>query len=446
MSKSKKALLLSLLCLLFFAIAGVPIFFITTNDTSKNEGEILFGKAEKEYYLSRLDFVTEEQITGNEDKMDIERINRKNQEIQGYKDYVDKCYMQYWTQEEMETHQNRLRGCLGWVQMLEPEQTAEVKLAHGLYRLKNQMSADLEFCEKFKSEYVQEIYGEDYLSQPNFPVTELKKMVNGIEALRYDLIDEKIAFAEAMKKTTEYENAIRMLRPEWLSTEWEEWKAAQNPAPAEQLITQTIPLSELFRSICYGLHPNGDNVLTDDPNTVLRYGGSYAFPIECKRTFPDNGNRVSPYGIFKLDEGGYLYTFFHRHNAGWATDWIFIVKKPLYQKDFEAVQAGTKLDVVKQIDEGFAILLGTGTPFTALRQSVHIVDGGFLVIDYEMAEGDWPTDYYEPSDYLKNVVVKSKKFVPNGEMVLDYSDHYGTEYSKAVKYKLLEQDFPDKLF
>ncbi len=435
-----------LVALIIFIISLIVITIVWAIAFAFKHKVSFFGPADKKYYLARLDLVMEETITGNESPEEAERIEKKNQLIWEYEDYLDDCYMHYWTQDEFEGHHSRLRRKFFSIRQLEPELTAEVKFVGELDLLRLCIYGCLEMCDKYELEYVRDYDRSIYLLKQDLKTDELRKMVGDILALQDNLLVETITLDEAKKVAIGYAKTIRSWNAGWLLSEWEDRLAAEEPQPVDQLITQTISQGRIPVDFRYGLRDHQNvGILSDDNNRELTTYDEVGAPVECKRSFPDD-ETVSPYLIFKIEEGGYLYVFFHRIERSWRTDYVCIVKEPLTQKDFETVQAGDKLDEVKEIDKGFA--LGNWIDFVSIHQSVHIVDGGFLVIDYELPEGEWPIDVYNPDAYncLEKAVVKSKKFVPNGEMVLDYSDHHGTEYSKAVKYKLLEQDLPKNLF
>ncbi len=445
---SEKKKIWVLRALIIFITSLIVITIVSAIAFAVKHKVSFFGPADKKHYLARLDLVTEEQVTGNESPEEAERIEKKNQLIREYRDYVDDCYMQYWTQDEFKSHRSGLRLDLLFIRELEPELTPEVKFVSELYSLKGPVDSCLEMCNKYELEYVRDYDRSIYLLKQDLQTDELRKMVGDIETLQDDLLDETITLDEAKKTAIEYAKTIRSWNTGWLRLEWEERLAAEDPQPVDRLITQTVLQGTIGRDFQYGLkYDQNTYLLSDDNNIPLPHYYQREVPVECKRSFPDD-ETVSPYCIYKVEEGGYLYVFFHRTEKSWRTDYVCLVKEPLTQKDFETIQAGDKLDEVKEIDEGFAVSLGNWSDFVSIHQSVHIVDGGFLVIDYELTQGEWPIDLYSPDAYncLEKAVVKSKKFVPNGERVLDYSDHYGTQYSKAVKYKLLEQDFPKELF
>ncbi len=200
-----------------------------------------------------------------------------------------------------------------------------------------------------------------------------------------------------------------------------------------QLITKSVLQEEMMKFVYFG---GSDNF-----NIMLNHYDT-KFSVECIRMFEDDN--FAPYCIFRLEEGGYLYVFFHGGDL-WFTDYAFFVKEPLTYKDFDKVQTGSKLEIVEQIDEGFSSYLRTNSvPFGGLAKSVHLVEDGFVVLDYKLTEGEWSSISFESTEWLKNVVVKSKKFIPNGQVVLDYSKQLG--HKKVRSYKLLEQDLPKNLF
>lgn len=170
---------------------------------------------------------------------------------------------------------------------------------------------------------------------------------------------------------------------------------------------------------------------SDNLNTMI-YRLDAKFPMECVRSFDES----LPYCIYSLKEGGLMYVFFHDygHELKFA-DYVFIVKDVLSQSDFSNLKKGDLLSSVELIDDGMKRINAIKPDYLIYdKTSMHVVEGGFMVIKY-IPDTTMSKSIYDYKDYK----IDSIEFVPNGEgvVVKDFWDH-----EHEFKYEILEQDYP----
>lgn len=193
----------------------------------------------------------------------------------------------------------------------------------------------------------------------------------------------------------------------------------------DKLITTAYPQEELIRFLSY--------FESDNFNTVLDHLDEH-YPVECLRNFDDS----LTYCIYKLQEGGLLYVFFHGTSLKFA-DYVFVVKEPLTQDSFRKIKKGSNLADVEAVDPGTKLIHSTkkkqpyGMEYLWKKQTYHMVQGGFMAIQYT-------TDNWE--DY-GNYRVESIEFVPNGSPLIKGVNDEFYCLDGISTYRLLPQDYPD---
>lgn len=193
----------------------------------------------------------------------------------------------------------------------------------------------------------------------------------------------------------------------------------------DKLITTAYPQEELIRFLSY--------FESDNFNTMLDHLNEH-YPVECLRNFDDS----LTYCIYKLQEGGLLYVFFHGTSLKFA-DYVFVVKEPLTQDSFRRIKKGSNLTDVEAVDPGTKLIHSTkkkqpyGMEYLWKKQTYHMVQGGFMAIQYT-------TDNWE--DY-GNYRVESIEFVPNGSPLIKGVNDEFYCLDGISTYRLLPQDYPE---
>lgn len=196
----------------------------------------------------------------------------------------------------------------------------------------------------------------------------------------------------------------------------------------DKLITTSYPQKELISYIHF--------LSSENVNTMLIHLNE-EYPVECLRTFDDS----LPYCIYKLQEGGLLYVFFHGTPLKF-TDYVFVVKEPLTQDSFRKIKKGSTLAEVEAVDPGTKLIHSIkkeqpyGMDYLSFhKKSFHMVKGGFMSIHYT-------------GNDLEDFRVESIEFVPDGAVLNRISEYYMGEdfylgYSGDFAYSVLPQDYPD---
>ena len=210
--------------------------------------------------------------------------------------------------------------------------------------------------------------------------------------------------------------------------EMEEILGRSSTDSLENLITTAYPQEELISYVDYG---GSDNF-----NTMLYYLNT-KYPVECIRDFD---NASLPYCVYRLQEGGYLFIFFHGYELKFA-DYMFVVKESLTQRDFRHIRPGDSLADVEKMDTGTALYNRLHPEqIRTLPLTLHMVEGGFMKITYETAEtGDEAiaATEHNPQDYL----VKTVEFIPDGQILFTV-EWYDCDNNV---YHILPQDYPSDL-
>ncbi|GHV09523.1 hypothetical protein FACS1894217_13970 [Clostridia bacterium] len=194
------------------------------------------------------------------------------------------------------------------------------------------------------------------------------------------------------------------------------------------LITKTYSETELLKSWHFGGY---DDVVTQLWFLAKNYS------VECFRLF--SGISL-PYAVFELEEGGYLFAFFHKGNS---CDYAFVVKKPLTRKDFKSIKKGMTARDVEAVDPGFK----TYNEYAYLEylihlNTLHMVDDGFIRITYT---SDWESTAETPIPDLEALIVDKVEYLKNGTINPFDTSRFSLrelESRKPFAYTVLEGDYP----
>lgn len=190
----------------------------------------------------------------------------------------------------------------------------------------------------------------------------------------------------------------------------------------ETLITHSYPQKSIIETV---------NFLCSDNMSTLLNTLNEKYPVECLRTFQNSLDYV----IYRLDEGGYLYVFFHGTSLKFA-DCIFVVKKPLQKEDFSEIKEGSTLADVENIDPGVKLIHSISSYYLVEPMTYHMVQEGFVRIEYQSAPYHSTT-----AEYDVTAKVKSVRFIAPGEVLTTpREDFYPSK--TAYRYYLLPQDYP----
>ncbi|MDR1564569.1 MAG: hypothetical protein LBS74_06395, partial [Oscillospiraceae bacterium] len=151
----------------------------------------------------------------------------------------------------------------------------------------------------------------------------------------------------------------------------------------------------------------------------------------CRHALRTFDNSMS-YCVYKLNDGGACYVFFHGEPTFAFADYLFIVKKPLKKSDFLDLKVGDTISKVETIDEGMQAINSIQTDYLfPTKTSLHMVKDGFVKITYT-----------SKTDNIDDFKVKSIEFIENGsEINMNGFPEEVYYWAKPIFY-LLPQDYP----
>lgn len=187
----------------------------------------------------------------------------------------------------------------------------------------------------------------------------------------------------------------------------------------DRLIKTSYPQKELIASLSY--------LGTDNFNTSLHWLNNN-YPVECIRT-PQG---FLTYCVYKLEEGGLLFVFFHGEELK-SADYIFVVKEPLAKENFDGIQKGMTLADVEAVDPGTKLVNAIYTEYLTMGKTFHMVKDGFIAITYTQG-GRSPSSYVRVDIDMTAYQVDTVQFIPNGGVLNTFEEY---------KYSFLPEDYPD---
>ena len=204
MKKRTLYLLLGLLSVLIF-ITGIVILAPTINNANKrpassaDDGKMVFADRENEFCLGYLSNFKNESLTGNESPEEAERITRKNELIQEYKDYVGKLYGQTMTTEEYRSHYDHLMEMFQELFTLEPEPTPQEQLLSKVRILGSGLDDTLTFSKR----------DEEYRQVYNIDLPMLKTLITHLDTLEKQIENGEITYEQSLQ---EYDKCLEELK------------------------------------------------------------------------------------------------------------------------------------------------------------------------------------------------------------------------------------------
>lgn len=204
MKKRTLYLLLGLLSVLIF-ITGIVILAPTINNANKrpassaDDGKMVFADRENEFCLGYLSNFKNESLTGSESPEEAERITRKNELIQEYKDYVGKLYGQTMTNEEYRSHYDHLMEMFQELLTLEPEPTPQEQLLSKAKILRSGLDDELTLSKR----------DEEYRQLCNIDLPMLKTLITHLKTLQKQIENGEITYEQSLQ---EYDKCLEELK------------------------------------------------------------------------------------------------------------------------------------------------------------------------------------------------------------------------------------------
>ena len=204
MKKRTLYLLLGLLSVLIF-ITGIVILAPTINNANKrpassaDNGKMVFADRENEFCLGYLSNFKNESLTGSESPEEAERITRKNELIQEYKDYVGKLYGQTMTTEEYRSHYDHLMEMFQELFTFEPEPTPQEQLLSKVRILGSGLDDTLTFSKR----------DEEYRQLCNIDLPMLKTLITHLDTLEKQIENGEITYEQSLQ---EYDKCLEELK------------------------------------------------------------------------------------------------------------------------------------------------------------------------------------------------------------------------------------------
>ena len=191
-------------------------------------------------------------------------------------------------------------------------------------------------------------------------------------------------------------------------------------------ITKSYPQSDIISSMSFMAPFNA---------STRMYQLDKQFPIEYL-AMPKNSPR---YCVYNLNEGGELFVFFDFYDGGLQfVTHIFVVKNHLTKNDFEGIKNGMSLKDVESVDSGVKIINSINPTYLIYKQTLHMVDGGFVNIKYTGNNFDGKSFTYKDTNSYK---VESVEFIPNGSLV-SFPDEMSYDYvNGGCNYTVLDGDY-----
>ncbi len=157
------------------------------------------------------------------------------------------------------------------------------------------------------------------------------------------------------------------------------------------LITKSYETNQLISYICYRYSGNFDTML---------HHLDEKFPVQCIRKFDDS----LTYCVYKLEEGGLLFIYFHGNDDIAFANYAFVRKKVLYKKDFEKLNIGDSALDVEAIDSDAMLITHSIRTLLSDKISLHMVKEGFVKITYTTKSTDYNIENYKISniEFIKN--------------------------------------------
>ena len=204
MKKRTLYLLLGLFSVLV-VITGIVILAPTINNANKrpassaDDGKMVFADRENEFCLGYLDNFKNESLTGSESPEEAERITRKNELIQEYKDYVGKLYGQTMTTEEYRSHYDHLMEMFQELFTFEPEPTPQEQLLSKVRILGSGLDDVLTFSKR----------DEEYRQLCSIDLPMLKTLITHLDTLEKQIENGEITYEQSLQ---EYDKCLEELK------------------------------------------------------------------------------------------------------------------------------------------------------------------------------------------------------------------------------------------
>ncbi len=143
----------------------------------------------------------------------------------------------------------------------------------------------------------------------------------------------------------------------------------------------------------------------NDVTPLYELDGKY--PVEY---LTQQGN-AAPYCIYKLKDGGSMVIFFNEQSDSLRNvSYPFIVYDLLQKQDFDGLKPGMTLEDVLQIDKGLKTVLSRNCCTVLAKETLHLVEGGFIRIRYKGLE----MLYYQDNISWDMMTIETVEFIPNG--------------------------------
>ena len=160
---------------------------------------MLVEDRDREFLLGYLEHFKNESLNGSESPEEAERITRKNELIQEYKDYVAELYGQTMTTEEYRSHYDHLMDLIGEMLPLEPEPTPQEQLLSKAKVLRSGLDDELTFSKR----------DEEYRQVCNIDLPMLKTLITHLKTLQKQIENGEITYEQSLQ---EYEKCLEELK------------------------------------------------------------------------------------------------------------------------------------------------------------------------------------------------------------------------------------------
>ena len=160
---------------------------------------MLVEDRDREFLLGYLEHFKNESLNGSESPEEAERITRKNELIQEYKDYVGKLYGQTMTNEEYRSHYDHLMDMFQELFTLEPEPTPQEQLLSKAKILRSGLDDELTFSKR----------DEEYRQVCNIDLPMLKTLITHLKTLQKQIENGEITYEQSLQ---EYEKCLEELK------------------------------------------------------------------------------------------------------------------------------------------------------------------------------------------------------------------------------------------
>ena len=201
-----------------------------------------------------------------------------------------------------------------------------------------------------------------------------------------------------------------------------------NTLTCEDLITQTYSINDIYHRSGFGYYfsakaHSGYFETLQSVNDMCK--------IECIRDIGDNFY----YSVFRIQEGGYVFSFFSKENNNLLSHSIYLIE-PLDITKFRNLKKGDAFSEVLIIDPAISKCFEKGFlcnefVIEETTYTVHLFEDRIMLISLKkVGDGD-------PS--AENIVIDTIQEFPNPKLVLDLDD---VLENGIYDYSVLSQDYP----